>query len=363
MNWLESIAIVIKLVSGGLFYTSLKTLGQAHILTISGEYGYFKRSFFLCAVLFISLSMSLIVYGCMLLTSFRDKVGLNLKAWLRISVPGMLDCLGQICTMLGTMMLPISIVLVLKGSRVVFSAILSKLMLKRHLFVYHWCAVIICMLGLTIASLSSIFNQFHLRNGLGIGICLCLFGEFMRSVRMVLEERLMKTFGYNPVAMIGIEGLVGAVISVPLLGIVDAISGSDEGSYENWSNTIYMLSNSVLAVSLISLLPVWINALYLSGVFVTKMLSAVHNALITVLTVAVVWGLELLIYYGISPEYGHGWGTYSPLQLVGFVFILVSTLMYDAILRIPQIFIYPQNLQEAAGIANIETETSQSIKV
>ena len=350
MNWLEFAAIFVKLVAGGLFYTALKTLGQVQILTITGEYGYFKRSFFLCVILFASLSLSMFVYGGMKLCGYKDKVGLSWKALFRISAPGILDCAGQVSTMLGTMMLPISIVLVLKGSRVVFSALLSKVMLKRRLFAYHWWSVAICMIGLTVASLSSVLNQFNIRNHLAMGICLCLFGEFLRSVRMVIEERLMKAYGYNPVLLIGLEGIVGTLMSIPLLVIVDAVS------YESWTDTCFMLAHSSLVVALLATIPLLINSLYLSGVFVTKMLSAVHNALITVLTVAVVWGLELLIYYVVDNEYGHGWGKYSALQLVGFVLVLLATLMYDSVLRIPKLFYYPLDRLEAAGVTNTDDE-------
>ena len=365
MRTVDGIVIALKLIAGGLFYTSLKTLGQTQLLSISGGFDYFKRCFFLCAVLFVSISLSYVGYLILMLCGYKDKASIDLRAFLRIALPGALDCAGQVCTMLGTMMLPISIVLVLKGSRVVFSALLSKVMLNRRLFAYHWCGVVLCMVGLVIASVSSILNQFNLRSHLAVGICLCLTGEFLRSVRMVSEERLMKTYLYHPVAVIGLEGVVGTILSVPLLLIVDAIPGDDNGSYESWENTVYMLAHSTLATVLVVLLPLWINALYLSGVFVTKMLSAVHNALVTVLTVAVVWGMELIIYYCVDSQYGLGWGKYSVLQLIGFGFILLSTLLYDSTLRIPQWFEYPLNREEAAGTiaTNISTAGGSKFEI
>ena len=80
--------------------------------------------------------------------------------------------------------------------------------------------------------------------------------------------------------------------------------------------------------------------MYLSGALVTKYVSAVFNAVLTVATVVVVWVYELGIYYWVDTNYGAPWTSYSYLQLIGFVLITFATLLYDATLKIPRLFHY-----------------------
>jgi hypothetical protein len=141
--------------------------------------------------------------------------------------------------------------------------------------------------------------------------------------------------------IISLEGVTGTIIALLGLVTVNFIPGSDMGSYENFQNTLYMIGNSPVVIGLLATLPIWVISMYLSGIFVTKLVSAVYNAIVTVLTVAVVWGAELFVHYVISPDYGNEWTRWSWMQLAGFVLILISTLMYDATWKLPQFFAYP----------------------
>ena len=78
------------------------------------------------------------------------------------------------------------------------------------------------------------------------------------------------------------------------------------------------------------------------GMAITKSLSAIHRTLIDALRTILVWGVDLLIYYAFnSSTFGEPWTTYSPLQLGGFIFIVLGTLMYK------EIFVVGANLFSA----------------
>ena len=69
------------------------------------------------------------------------------------------------------------------------------------------------------------------------------------------------------------------------------------------------------------------------GMAITKSLSAIHRTLIDALRTILVWGVDLLIYYAFdSSTFGEPWTPYSPLQLGGFIFIVLGTLMYKEII-------------------------------
>merc|ERR1719265_2157308 len=96
-------------------------------------------------------------------------------------------------------------------------------------------------------------------------------------------------------------------------------------------------------------------------------LSSVHRTLVDALRTAMVWLVEIGIFYGTKSSFcseagqlqgqcfGTKWATWSPLQLVGFAMIVVGTLMYNAVIRLPN-FYYPtteqSKLPSIAGYAS-----------
>jgi hypothetical protein len=174
----------------------------------------------------------------------------------------------------------------------------------------------------------------------------------------VYDEKLMKDYNYEPCMIIALEGVYGTIISGSALIAVNFISGSDMGSVENFANTIYMIDNSKILVVLLALFPIWINGMYLSGIFVTKYVSAVFNAVLTVATVVVVWVYELAINKWVDSRYGAPWNEYSYLQLIGFVLIIFATLLYDGTLKIPRLFRYGSSSK--IGIKQVENNDDAS---
>ncbi len=79
----------------------------------------------------------------------------------------------------------------------------------------------------------------------------------------------------------------------------------------------------------------------------TGALSAVHGGMIEALRTSVVWAFGLIVR-SMNPEsaVGEVWTDYSPLQVVGFVLIIVGQCVYGAMLRLPGLR-YPPDLEEA----------------
>jgi len=341
MNRLEFIVVMIKLFIGGMQFITMKTLAQTKVTNLNHAIVPFKRSFFVAFILFTSVMCSFIPYTYVKRRDPKKVTSITPKSMLRVSLSGCCDSVAQICTILGNANIPISFLMILKGSRALFSAGLSVVMLKKRIYMYQWVSIALCLVGLTIACIGSYLSGTTPAPNLLMGIALVLTAEAFRSVRMVYDERLMKVYDYNPFMIIALEGLVGTIISGCALVAVNFMSGSDMGSIENFDNTIYMIDHSTTVTVLLVFFPIWVNAMYLSGVFVTKMISAVYNAVVTVATVVVCWAYELLIHYLVSSDYGAPWTHYSFIQLVGFVLIVVSTIMYDGTWKLPQYFEYP----------------------
>lgn len=341
MNKLEFIMVMIKLFIGGMQFITFKTLAQTKAQNMDGKVVAFKRSFFVAFCLFLSVMVSFIPYTYVKCKNPKGVSSITPKVMMRVAISGFCDSLAQIFVILGNANIPVSLLMILKGSRALFSAGLSIVMLKKRLHMYQWVSIALCLAGLAVASLGSYLAKPEARNDLLLGIGLVLAAEAFRSVRIVYDERLMKVYDYNPFMIIGLEGLVGTIISGSALIAVNYMGGSDVGGvWENFENTTYMINHSNTVLVLLILFPIWVNGMYMSGMFVTKIISAVYNAVVTVATVVVCWVYEIMIHYLVSSDYGDKWTNYSFIQLVGFALIVVSTLMYDATWKMPRFFNY-----------------------
>jgi hypothetical protein len=148
--------------------------------------------------------------------------------------------------------------------------------------------------------------------------------------------------------VVGMEGIYSIIFLVPTLFLAWlVIPGKDGGSLENLEDTFYRISNSNILTVLLSILPIVVVVLAIAGVMIIKYLTGVHNALISVLRSVVAWALELILYYSLpaylAAQYGVPWEKYSPLKLVGFVMVILATLMYDGTLKIRKLFYYPES--------------------
>ena len=361
MNRLEFFVVMIKLFLGAMQFITFKTLAQTKVENMDGVVKPFKRSFFVAFILFSSVMFSLIPYAYLKWKKKSAISSITPTSAGRISISGFCDSVAQICTILGTANVPVSLLMILKGSRAVFSAGLSLVLFKRNLYKYQWVSIGLCLIGLSVASLGSFLSGTTPVNHLVLGISLILVAEAFRSVRIVYDEHLMREYDYNPFMIIGMEGVTGTIVSSIALITVNFMSGSDVGEVvENFDNTIYMSQHSTVVIVLLALLPLWVNSMYLSGIFVTKMVSAVYNAIVTVLTVSVVWGYELMIHYCVSPDYGAKWTKWSFMQLGGFALILVSTLMYDATWKMPRFFTYPLPAEPSSAALSAKNSEDQS---
>lgn len=331
-----------KLFLGAMQFITFKTLAQTKVINLNDVLKPYTRSFFVAFILFVSVMFSLIPYSYLKMKKKSEISSITLTSARRISLSGVCDAIAQICVIVGTSNVPVSLMMILKGSRALFSALLSIVMFKRNLYAYQWVSLALCLGGLTVSSMGSFLSGSTPVNNLVLGICLILTAEAFRSVRIVYDEYMMREYKYNPFMIIGLEGVTGTICAAIALVAVNFIPGKDVGGVvEDFDNTIFMTQNSTLVIILLTFLPLWVNSMYISGMFVTKLVSAVYNAIVTVLTVAVVWGYEIMIHYCVSTDYGDKWTHYSFMQLLGFVLILISTLMYDATWKMPKLFNYP----------------------
>lgn len=362
LHTLGLIACGTKIAAGTAFYLILQIMNETCVdspgATKSEECPAdetrWKRSFFMSALLFFGMSCTLIPFFI-----FRHgKPGvteLNKQVFLNMLVPSLLEYVGQTLFMIGILSIPMSLSLTLKGGRVVFSALLLVVFLKRKLYGFHWAAVAATMAGLVIASLQSVMKPAKKSVSTSdalTGVALILAGEFIRSLRTVVEEKLMKKMRYDALLVVGIQGAIGFLLTIPTLFVITAIKKNDGKPLEDISVTMSQFASSPVIYGLAMTYPFTVVGLFVSGAYVTKLMSAVHNALTTIITNGIVWGLSIIIHV-IDSKRGEEIELMSLVQLLGFLIVLLASLAYDAIIRLPY-FTYPLDREAASGTGSSE---------
>lgn len=331
----------------------------------------FRKSIFLSTVVFSSMVLVLFYF-----VAFRRKTAdpatYSRKMMLLMFIPSILECVALVLGFYAQGIMSLSLSMIMKGAKVVFSAMFTVTFLHRKQYAYHWFAVFFCLAGLAIAGTSEYLNKVTDAGYIVLGCCLCLAAECMKAFRVIYDEKMLKVNNCDTTFVVGMEGLYSMVFLVPTLLLVWlAIPGSDNDSVEHLPDTLYRISNSPMLIGLFSTLPIVVVFLAVAGMMIIKYLTGVHNALISVARSIAAWAFELVFYYAapasLSAQYGEAWGTYSPLKLVGFLMVIIATLIYDGSLRLPCFFDYPKNAvtvtKDSVKRLDSETEVDGSANV
>lgn len=280
-------------------------------------------------------------------------------------VPAACDVLGTGIGGLGMLCVSAAVWQMTRGSIVVFTSVFSVVFLQAKKYAYHWISVGITVCGVSLVGAAAILDEGAGASGSSVlmGIGLVIIAQAFSAFQAVSEELFIKGYAASPARVVGSEGIWGIAYMIALLSLFYFLPGQDNGSYENFPDTMFKIVKSPFP------LDVW-GAIYLVsigcynffGTTMTGQLSAVHRCLVDALRTAVVWGVELTVFYATkdsacSPEgrsrgecFGVEWGPHSYLQLIGFVVLLFGTLMYNAIIRVPGLY-YPTEEMQRKSIS------------
>jgi len=260
-----------------------------------------------------------------------------------LAIPAVFDLVATAFCMFGLRYVNVSIYQMLRGSAIVFVAILKHYVLGDKLKRYQWVGVgwnvvSIILVG-TVAILASSSGSTAEGGGSSskynnplVGVCLILMGALVQSLQYAFEEKVMSMeIPAPPLLLIGMEGFWGSLICLFILyPLAYYFHGSDHGSIENPFNTIAMISNSPEIQSIFCLYFISIFCYNILACLVTFMLNSVWHAILDNFRPISVWGTDLFIFYVLTTSFGESWTIYSWIQALGLVILLYGTAVYNA---------------------------------
>lgn len=265
-------------------------------------------------------------------------------------IPSVFDLAATALCMMGLRYLDVSVYQLLRGSGIIFVALMKQHVLKHALYTFQWVGVGWNVLAVALVGAAAILNandvdqatpnsataaQYTGSEAL-LGILLVMAGAFVQALQFVFEEKVMAMDDASapPLLLIGMEGLWGTVLC---LGVVYPLAyylpGDDHGRYEDPYNTYHMFMASSTIQYAFCVYFFAIFAYNLFAVLVTFQLNSIWHAILDNFRPVTVWGTDMFIFYAIESlqgRYGEPWTRYSWVQLSGMGVLLFGTAVYNA---------------------------------
>eukprot|EP00401_Gymnodinium_catenatum_P039886 CAMPEP_0117566312 /NCGR_PEP_ID=MMETSP0784-20121206/57028_1 /TAXON_ID=39447 /ORGANISM="" /LENGTH=431 /DNA_ID=CAMNT_0005364151 /DNA_START=70 /DNA_END=1365 /DNA_ORIENTATION=- len=259
------------------------------------------------------------------------------------AIPAFCDVFGTGLASVAMLLLDSAIWQMLRSAIIIFSAIISVCFLKKRLQPFHWVATGIVFVGLIIVSLA---NTLDAGDGSStatspakslLGVALVIAAQVCAAFQMCFEEMLLTGRATTSAKrVVGWEGVWGLFYMTIMLTIMNYMSGPDAGHYEWFSDGVHMITHQPGLFFLCASYMVSISVYNLVGITVGKKMSAVVRCLVDSCRTIVVWLVNIVLYYFVSPQYGAAWKAHTWLTVVGFMVLVVGTLLYNEVLPPPE---------------------------
>jgi len=256
----------------------------------------------------------------------------------------------------------------LRGAVIIFTGLLSTLVLRRRLQMYRWIGIIFVIIGLCIVGLCDILfkpkpdpnpspnttttlyanesiHEFygvfkpkstgndsdHTGNEQLIGDVLIVCAQVIVASQMVYEEKVVSKYGVPALQAVGWEGTFGfltlATLLIPFYFIpVPAQFGNNprhvlEDAYDGLFQLVHnwrlgmAFCGTVFSIAFFNF----------AGISVTKEMSATTRMVLDSVRTLVIWSVSLAI----------GWQPFQALQLLGFAVLVTGMCVYNDIVIAP----------------------------
>lgn len=274
----------------------------------------------------------------------------------QLMLPALCDFIGSTVMTFGLGMIAGSIYQMLRGSLIIFTAVFSIIFLKNKIYRHNFLGIGSVILGLVLVGVAA-FNKTPIEgcskddssDNVVLGFCLVIFAQIFSATQFILEENFMKKYDCPPLKAVGWEGVWGCSFYIIFLIIAQNIPcAAPIGDEKNFATLVcafnerneYFVEDTLFAFRQLgangSLLFFCILYICSIGVFnfvgitISKVLSSPARAVLDTIRTIVVW---LFFIFPIVDKCHRE--QFQVLQLIGFIFLILGTVIYNEILPIP----------------------------
>lgn len=245
---------------------------------------------------------------------------------LLFAAPAMCDLIASTTLFVALELTSASVYQMLRGATVLFTGLLSRLVLKRKFQLYQWVGIAGVVVGLACVGLASILvhadGEKTPPNPV-LGNILVVAAQVVVAAQMVIEEKIFSKYKPVPMQFVGWEGLYGtAVILVVLLVFLAVPAGKRPDDIGIWAQQLGNDWRALVSALCMLLATPTFNV---TGQAITKYMSGTTRMVLDTLRNIVVWVFSLWLF-------GE---KFKWLQLVGFVILVGGTAVYKNLVEVP----------------------------
>jgi len=225
-----------------------------------------------------------------------------------------------------------SAIQMLRGGKILFTALLSVVVLKRRVPVFQIIGIGLVLVGLMLVGASTQLHPmvrpliaetdsrwFSMNSKNWMALCCCMTSEICPALLWVYQEMVIHDYGIPPLQLVGVEGVIGVCMGSAVIIIAHNIQ------MEDLVAPLYQASMSVDVQMSVAALLMSMAIFNFSGVSVTKYGSAVTRSIVDASRCVIIWAVELW----------YGWYAFSPIQLCGFILLVVGAGVHNGIVSLP----------------------------
>jgi hypothetical protein len=261
---------------------------------------------------------------------------LSTRTYWTLALLSLFDLTATALCAVGLLYLSVSVYQMLRGSGIVFVALLRQYGLKQQLFHFQWVGVWCNVLSILLVGAAALLSsrcdsvsegKSDRETGALLGVTLMLAGSFVQALQFVLEEKIMvhDAVKVPPLLLFGMEGVWGFAFSLFVLWPVGYWL-----RYEDPINSLVMIWNTPSLQCFVALYMLAIFGYNLFAVLVTFSMSSMWHSILDNFRPMTVWLTDLMIFCVTHGSFGESWTRYSWIELTGLSVLLYGTAIYNA---------------------------------
>ena len=267
--------------------------------------------------------------------SCREKMGKFI-----FMIPSFFDFCASTLMFVGLVLSAPSVYQMMRGFIMVVVALYSVFLLKIKLFKHQILGVVLAFMGVGVVGFASIVDAASSAKNPVLGVIIILVAQFFAGGVFVTEQLFLEDIVVHPLQAVGIEGLTGFcyyLVVLPILNVIpcDNPDLCNGGYVENSVEALKQIGDSWVIMVCFFGFMFSIALFNFTGVTVTRKAGALARSTIDTSRTLIIWFFSIFI----------GWEVFIPLQLVGFFLLVVGTLIYNEILKIPW-FGFKQSIED-----------------
>mmetsp|Transcript_226 Transcript_226/g.450 ORF Transcript_226/g.450 Transcript_226/m.450 type:complete len:389 (+) Transcript_226:92-1258(+) len=278
----------------------------------------------------------------------------------KIAVPAGCDLIATFLQNVALVFINASIWQMLRGSIIIFVALIRYLYLKKKTKLYEMAGIAMIFFGLLIVGSSSLVTP---TVGSGpetstatklIGVFLMFLAQLTQALQSVVEEKILCNISADPTFVVAVEGFWGLVLVTAIfMPLAQTLPGEDgTGIHENvFPEDFYMWSHNA-QIFRISLLFIVVVMVYnVTGMMITQVTHATTRNVVDGCRTFCVWATMVILHF-FSDDYGEPLGWWSLIQAAGFLLLVLGMFVYNKILQLPCAALYVPDAQDVRTVSD-----------